>query len=224
LIRRVLSDVDWDRLEAEFADVDAESGVGPPLADRILAVIDQRHARRAVVVALAAVMLVAAITVSVLVVVLPDRVPAGPGAGFRAAVVVNPEFVTHAQIYAAALSGGVAAPQSVRRVWVSDRICRAIPTSLTASACTDARIPPSVQRQVIALLGPRVRFAATSPPRPSPDAPVVRFGGLVVHGERAELGMETRCGPLCAEGQTLVLRERNGQWRVSGSVGPSWVS
>ena len=103
MTRRVVGDVDWERLEAEFADADAESGAAASLADRILAAVKARRARRRVLSVVAGMMIAAGLVVSVLLAVLPGGAPSGPAAGAGGV-----DTATRAQIYAAALRGAVA--------------------------------------------------------------------------------------------------------------------
>ena len=226
MTRRVLADVDWERFEAEFADLDAELDTGSPLADRILAAVRARRTRRRVLTVVAGAMSAAGLVVSVLLVVLPGLAPTGPGAA-------GPGIAARAHIYAAALNdvlapnaapamghgavvGGPAAPQRLpRHIWVSNRICGAGTTSRTAASCAGAHIPRSVQRRVIALLKSRVRFTAAPNRGRSGERSVVQFGGLAVRGRHAALAIRT-CAPLCELWHTMRLREKAGQWQVAG--------
>jgi hypothetical protein len=215
--------VDWEALEAEFADIDAEIADGWVLPQQVAAAAHRRR-RRAVLCAVVAAMVVTSAVVSVLLVLLPNRPISPAGQQFVRPAMARLSAVTLASIYAAALAGPRPHPLA-RRVWVASTICRSIPTTPKAAACADGLIPSAVQRRVETLLGPRLRFASKPPvPRRPGDAPVVEFGRLDVRGDQAWLGVETLCGPLCGEGQTLVLRLRGGYWRVTGSVGPRWVS
>jgi hypothetical protein len=215
--------VDWEALEAEFADIDAELADGWVLPEQVAAAAHRRR-RQVVLYCVIAAMVVAAALVSMLLVLLPTRPISTAAQPSVRPAASAPSAPTQASVYAAVLTGprrqGI-----VRPVWVASSICRSIPTTPKAATCADAAIPPAVQRKVEELLGPQLRFTASPPlPRHPGDAPVVEFGRLDVRGDWARLGIETFCGPVCGEGQTLVLRLRGGHWRVTGSVGPRWVS
>jgi hypothetical protein len=207
--------VDWDRLEAEFADIAAVGDDDvPSLADRIVATARRRRATRASSAAAVAVVLVGAWLGAGLFVGLHGR---------TATTLRRPASSNRAEIYAAALSGG-RYPLS-RPVWVSTRICDALPTVPRFRACSAGTIPSEVQRRVVALVGPRLRFAARPPaPRRPSDPPVVQFGTLVMGAKQARLGIDTLCGTWCGAGEILLLRRQDGRWRAVGTVGPRWVS
>jgi hypothetical protein len=127
-------------------------------------------------------------------------------------------------IYAAAIGGG-RTPEPVRaQIFVRDHTCGSVPLR-RGVPCSDTPIPVDVQRMVRKLLGTRVQFS-DHPPNPSGsgDPTVIVFGDLRVTGHRATLGMELLCGPLRGNGRTLVLTRRAGQWQVTGSTGPEWIS
>jgi hypothetical protein len=208
--------VDWDRLEAEFADLPGAAGadVGPSLADRIVATARRKHATRASSAAAVAALVAGVWLGAGLFVGLHERHPAS---------FLREGSANRAEIYAAALSGG-RYPLS-RPLWVRTRICAAIPRVPRFPACSGGTIPADVQRRVIALLGPRLRFAARPPaPHRTGDVPVVQFGTLMLHPTQARLGIETLCGTSCGAGETLLLRRQGGRWQAVGTVGPRWVS
>jgi hypothetical protein len=129
-----------------------------------------------------------------------------------------------AQIYAAALVGGPSSSKSPVRIYVRDHVCTAVPTN-PGVQCDDRPISAEVQRSVRKLLGNKVEFVAhTQAPRRQGVSAVIVFGALTVTGAHATLGMEVLCGPLCGQGETLVLTRRDGRWRVTGTTGPEWIS
>jgi len=218
--RLVVLDVDWERLEAEFADVadPAAREVDGRLVDRIVATARRRHVRRAGLIGGVAALLVAVVVgVALTAVLVPDRRPAMDAVGR--------DFATQAQIYAAALRAGL---HSSQPVWVHSSACVSRASRLAAGPsrpCADRLIPAPVRAQVRAALGGDVRFAAHPPvPNRVGDPPVVQLGPLVLTGAQARLGIAMRCGLRCTEGETLVLRRQDGRWHVTGSVGPRWVS
>jgi hypothetical protein len=207
---------------------------GPPereaglVADRVISALRRRRQRRSAV--LGAGLLIAAVAVAV-----PLLSGAGGGDGTAAAdgtrgpstspgtsmVLASAE---RGAIYAAAIGGG-RTPEAVRaQIFVRDHICGSVPLN-PGVPCSDSPIPADVQRVVHNLLGNRVRFSA-HPPNPSGSGgpTVIVFGDLHVTGNRATLGIELFCGPLCGSGRTLVLTQRAGQWQVTGSTGPEWIS
>lgn len=220
--------MDWERLEAEFADVadPAARALDGGLVDRIVATARRRHLRRAGLIGGVAALLVAVVVgVALTAVVVPNRRPAADLVGGAALATRESDSGTRAQIYAAALRAEL---HPGRPVWVNSSACVSVPSTLAALGnrpCADRLVPASVRAQVRAALGGQVRFAAHPPvPNRAADPPVVQFGPLVVTGAQARLGIAMRCGLRCTEGETLVLRRHDGQWGVTGSVGPRWVS
>ncbi|WP_375482849.1 hypothetical protein [uncultured Jatrophihabitans sp.] len=187
-------------------------------ADLLLDEVEQRR-RGWLLVTLG--VLVSALAVAVPT-VLSDRTstsadgpgPAGDGPARQAAV------------YVAALSGGPAPHRLARRVYVRDRQCADV-VSVAVSRCHGPAVPQQVQRRVSQVLGPAVVFRTDPPTSSETGVPVVTFGPLRVGGRSghviARLQMETQCGSLCGQGQTLVLRWHRGRWYVSGTTGPQWV-
>lgn len=214
--------IDWQRLEQEMADLHRSERI----ADRIVHAARRQRTRRGVLLTGGVLALAAAVAVPLLA--SPDGGRAGRdaagGTGFgdtsvHTAVHTAVSGPVQAAIYAAALSG------AARPIWVRNHICDQVPASPATPQCRDAPIPVAVQRQVVDLLGGAVRFAGQpSVPELPRGGTVVGFGPLRVRGDRARLGMETVCGGLCGQGETLVLRMRDGRWQVAGSVGPRWVS
>jgi hypothetical protein len=210
--------VDWERLEAEFA-------AGPALADRIVATARRQRACRAASVTAVATLLTGASVTTGLLVAMRGRPAAVSTTLARPVRTAQADQSAQASIYAAALSGDRRSPRLAQPIWVSSRICFSVPTVPSPAKCADQVIPASVRHSVIALLGPKLHFAADPPtPRRADDPVVIQFGRLQVRTNNARLGVEMLCGPGCGEGQTLVLRSHGDRWHVAGSVGPRWVS
>lgn len=212
--------VDWDRLEREL-DGAWSFPAGRPAVRRLLPL------------AVAAIVVVGAVAAAAVVVLsrhpgsvpkTPSR-PVPPVAGKIPPTTAAAPAGTRAAIYAAVLSGGSAARPLRRPVWVRSAVCAAVPAGPSAADCAGAPIPAEVRRQVVAILGTNVQFAA-DPPAPSGpgDAPVFQFGRLTLRGDAARVGVETRCGPRCGEGETLRLQFVDAAWRVVGTAGTEWVS
>jgi hypothetical protein len=214
--------IDWERLEAEIA----ETAMHEDIADRVLRAARRRRRRRQAVLGAAATIAVGAAVAPALLLGSAEHTrsaESGPHpVGVPRAALGGSSI--RAQIYAAALAGGPD-PQPLRgRLYVHDRVCVTVPEQ-AAAACTGAIIRAEVQRDVTVLLGPQVRFSGTPPgPDRLGDPSVVTFGRLTVHGAEARLGLQVTCGPLCGVGETLVLRRRGGQWQVTGTIGPRWIS
>lgn len=209
--------IDWQRLEQEMADLHHSERI----ADRIVRAAHRQRAWRGVLLGAGAAAVAAAVAVPLLV-GGSDR-PGPPTSGVYPMAGASPHGAVstevQAAIYAAALS------DTARPVWVRNHVCNQVPTSPATSHCRDAPIPRAVQHAVVDLLGRAVHFAANPPiPRTPRAGSIVGFGRLQLHGDSARLGMETVCGGLCGQGETLTLRLRDGRWQVSGSVGPRWVS
>jgi hypothetical protein len=97
--------------------------------------------------------------------------------------------------------------------------------ALRQPPCSPVPIPTSIQDQVSGALGPDVIFTAKPPTRLSPGGPiVVTLGAPHIVGDRATVAVETNCGPLCGEGQILVLGRRGDAWVRTGTTGQSWIS
>lgn len=211
--------IDWQRLEQEMAELHHSERI----ADRIVRAAHRQRIRRGVLLAAGAAVAAAAVAVPLLGGPADRSGPAQPASGAYPMAGASPggsvPSGVQAAIYAAALS------DAVPPVWVRSSICNEVPTSPATPRCRDAVIPRAVQHAVVGLLGRAVRFAADPPvPRTPRAGSVVGFGRLQVSGDSARLGMETVCGGLCGQGETLTLRLRDGRWQVSGSVGPRWVS
>ena len=171
------------------------------------------------------------ITLGLLVAMLAATVPfalPGRATGARTAQrTVQLDAATRADVYVAALSGGPVPHRLLRRVYVRDHLCADV-VSVPVSRCHGPAVPPQVQARVRAVLGPAVTFGDDPPVPARTGIPVVTFGPLRagVAGGRttARLQMETVCGRVCGQGQTLVLRHYRGRWQVSGTTGPQWLS
>jgi hypothetical protein len=126
-----------------------------------------------------------------------------------------------AQIYAVAID---AVAPGRATVSARIRICRAPANRMPGQRCADGVIPIDVRRRIVALLGGRVNFVQN---RPSParrgDPPVIVLGRSPVGGATATLDVDVRCGPMCGQGETLVLSRSGGAWQVTGRSG-IWVS
>jgi hypothetical protein len=129
-----------------------------------------------------------------------------------------------AAIYAAALihrsTGSVHAD-----VYVRDQVCATV-ISKPGSQCADSAVPTRVRRELAQLLPFPVHFVAQRwGPRTGWVKSLIVFGSLTItQPDRATLGIETLCGPLCGDGKTLVLARTGDGWRVTGQTGPDWIS
>jgi hypothetical protein len=124
----------------------------------------------------------------------------------------------------AALSWGRDPQLAEDDVYVRDRVCESMITE-PGSQCDDGPIPVDVQRQVGSLTGYPVHFVRLPRSPENVHAPaLVIFGALAIVEDRATLGMEILCGPLCGQGRTLVLARTAAGWQVTGSTGPEWIS
>ena len=205
---------DWEELDP-----------GPRLADRVLSRVRRKQARRigwAVGLALFAAVAVA------LPLAWPSR-DAGPTSAQATRGPLrhpNPvagtqsDVAERAEIYAAALAG-LAGPH--RPVQVRNEVCAE--SAGPDDGCGEGVIPAAIVREVERRLPGQVRFVAhpRSPYR-SGDPAVVTFGQLEITGPRATLRRELLCGSLCGDGETLILRQLDGRWQVTGTQGPEWVS
>jgi hypothetical protein len=133
-------------------------------------------------------------------------------------------FSDQAAIYAAALRHH-SAPDTPTEVLVHDHVCATV-ISKPGSQCLDSAIPMSVRREVAQLLPFPVRFVAQRwGPRTGRATSLIVFGTLTINGgAAATLGVETLCGPMCGEGETLVLARSATGWRVTGTTGPAWIT
>jgi hypothetical protein len=78
-----------------------------------------------------------------------------------------------------------------------------------------------VSRQV----GSAVRFVSRPPVALPPGrSRLAVLGRAQLAGSRATVPVTVLCGPMCGEGETLVLTRSGGQWRVTGRSGPDWVT
>jgi hypothetical protein len=213
------------------ADPALDEELDEALADRVVAAGRRRQRQRWAVAAAVTLAIGAAVAIPGLVASGehtggtvaqrggPAVDPAG-GASGPAVDPAGPGVSVQAQIYAAALTndGGPRA-----RLLVRDHICTSVPRA--PADCDSGPIPVAVQREVTALAGGHIHFVRNArAPEGNGEPALIVFGDLVVTGSRATLGMETLCGPLCGQGQTFVLAERQGQWRVTGMTGPSWIN
>ncbi len=97
--------------------------------------------------------------------------------------------------------------------------------ALRQPPCPPAPIPDSVQAQVVSALGPEVVFTAKPPTRLSlRNQIVVTLGAPKIADDRATVTVETNCGPLCGEGEVVVLARRGAGWVRTGTTGPHWIS
>lgn len=206
--------IDWARHENELA-----SGRSAQIADDVMASARRRH-RRWVATGAACVAMLA------LAIALPVAFGAGTPAAVSGSGAARPPAggpSDRAKIYAVVIAGRSTGPIRGRPVNVLDHVCAGVPDEPTTD-CTGAPIPVSVQREVVAVLGRRVHFVADARWPTDRDQPrVVGFGELIVDGDRATVGAESMCGPLCGTGETLQLTKRAGTWAVTGSIG-HWIS
>lgn len=203
----------------EWEELDA----APTLADRVLARVRRRQARRLGWTVGAALLMAFAVALPI---AWPSREagPAtaeatrGPAPMPNGGTSTQSPVVERAEIYAAVLSGLAG---SHRVVQVQARVCADEPSG--ATRCT--AIPAAVVREVDRRLPGQVRFVEhpRSPFR-SGDPAVVTFGRLDVTGARATLHRDLVCGSLCGQGETLILSRVDGRWQVTGTEGPDWVS
>jgi hypothetical protein len=214
--------MDWDGGDRPPADMD--------LAERAIAAAQRRRTRRTVIVGAG---LLAAFTAVAIPVLSGLSTGNGAEADPTRPVDASRYVPTHtvaapasarARIYAAALTNGPHPQRIDAPLYVRDQVCATVVTK-PGAPCDDAAIPVAVQREVSRLVGPTVRFAANPRvPLDAGDRAVIVFGRLTIKGDGATLGIEVLCGPLCGQGQTLVLSERVGQWRVTGTTGAEWIS
>jgi hypothetical protein len=221
--------VDWDGSD--------EPGVDEELVFRVVSEARRRRARRAALWVAGVLAAVGVVAVPLLL-VWPDRHVASqalratptttPAGASRVERPIPVHWVgTRAQIYAAVLSH-LAKSQPGREpaaVDVQSVTCHAVASRPAGGECRDSTIPVEVQQQVRQILGGRVRFVPPAAGVQSTDQPqVVVFGELTIDADRASLGVEARCGPMCGAGWTLTLNRRHGAWQVTGRTGPSWIS
>jgi len=128
-----------------------------------------------------------------------------------------------AQIYAAALRE---VSPGTTDVYIRIHTCDSAARFPASDDCLDARLPDDVQRDLDALVPANVSFVEQRVnPVEVDDPPLVIFGALEESGSTAKLGYELMCGPLCGQGETLLLtRQADGRWQVTGREGPSWIS
>jgi hypothetical protein len=214
--------IDWDRLEAEIADL----AVHDEIADDVVRSVKRRRRRRALIGAAAVAVVTATVVPAVLLWSGGDHAPAAAGRPPTASAQhgYGAGESTRAAIYTAALAGG-SDPQPLHGlVYVRARVCVAV-AGRPRTACGGHAISAGVQAEVRRLLGPQVRFVDAPPdPEQLGDPSVVTFGRLQVRGAAAQLGMQVLCGPLCGQGTLLVLKKRAGHWQVTGTTGPRWIS
>jgi hypothetical protein len=201
-------------------DID-ESDAGEELADRVVSRVGRRRTRRRVVTGVA---VAAVVAVALLFQSGGGGAPAASGGSDVVHTTRSaPSVSERAQIYVAALSRHLHPGAARVPIYVHSSVCRSVASA--PAGCDDGGIPVDVQREVTAMLGDAVRFIPQAPnPQGVEDPAVITFGELVVAGDHATLGMQTLCGPLCGQGQTLVLAKAQGTWRVTGTTGPEWIS
>ena len=167
------------------------------------------------------------VLVSALAVTVPFALSTRASGGTGDPAPAGNRAATQAALYVAALSGGPAPHRLTHRIYVRDRECADV-VSMPVSHCHGSSVPTTVQRRVRGVLGPAVVFAVDPPSPTVTGIPVVTFGPLrprsPVGRVAVHLQMQTVCGALCGQGQTLVLRRHDGRWQVSGTTGPEWVS
>jgi hypothetical protein len=108
-------------------------------------------------------------------------------------------------------------------LWVRDRLCDHLIELDKRGPCPSAPIPVELQIEIRGLVGSHVHFVA-EPPQASLEHPVVVLGAVRRTGDRAELAVDTQCGPLCGRGDTLILRRTASGWHTVGHTGLSWIS
>jgi hypothetical protein len=201
-------------------DID-ESDAGEELADRVVSRVGRRRTRRRVVTGVA---VAAVVAVALLFLSGGGGAPAASGGSDVVPTTRSaPSVSERAQIYVAALSRNLHPGVARVPIYVHSHVSRSVATA--PAGCDDGGIPVDVQREVTAMLGDAVRFIPQAPnPQGVEDPAVITFGELVVAGDHATLGTQTLCGPLCGQGQTLVLAKAQGTWRVTGTAGPEWIS
>jgi hypothetical protein len=211
-------------------DAAGEPPVEELLADRVVAAGSRRRHRRSAWI-VGGVLAVAVAVALPLLTARGHRPPvaaAAPApAGESASALIGgtgSHFSDQAAIYAAVLIHG-SAPSVPRAANVADHVCATV-ISKPGSRCADAPVPESVRRELAQILPFPVHFL---PQRSVPGTgrvnPLIVFGTLTVtHRNRATLGVETLCGPMCGEGETLVLARTAAGWRVTGTTGIAWIS
>jgi hypothetical protein len=187
--------------------------VGGELAGRAMSAAHRRRLRRFAWLGSAGVVLACAATVTLL---LDSGASDGTGG--------SDDVSDRAEIYAAALvHGGYGEPGAGPSRVIRIAICETVDQQPAGEDCNDGQIPIEVQRQVCSLVDVQFVEHIASPQRPG-DSAIIVFGALSVQDDHAMLGMEYLCGPLCGQGQTLILAKTDGTWRVTGTTGPAWIS
>ena len=127
-----------------------------------------------------------------------------------------------ADIYAAVIGGG----EKFGDLWIVDQICPDAGEPVDHKGCT-----PMSSDLKAALLErfPAARF--TSDPQPMQDR-LMEKGGATINwvgpvagsGDTVQVSSGYWCGGLCGSGGTRVVEFKNGEWKVTGSVGGTWIS
>jgi hypothetical protein len=159
---------------------------------------------------------------SALLVLTAAAVLAGCSSSARAPGTTRPPHLSDAAAVFVAVLGGGSANGSVRTYVYDHTVCS---QALRQPPCAPVPIPGGVQHEVGTVLGPEVIFTAQPPTRLSPGGPVVvTLGAPRIDGDRATVTVETNCGPLCGEGQIVVLARRGSGWVRTGTTGAHWIS
>jgi len=127
-----------------------------------------------------------------------------------------------ADIYAAVIGGG----EKYGDLWIVDQICPDAGQPSDHKGCT----PMSADLKAALLERfPAARF--TSDPQPMQDR-LMEKGGVTINwvgpmvgsGDTVQVPSGYWCGGLCGSGGIKVVEFKNGEWKVTGSVGGTWVS
>jgi hypothetical protein len=136
-----------------------------------------------------------------------------------------------ARLYAAALGGpddrNVAS--KLRRVtYLVAQFCTGMIDIEKRGPCRPGPIPAGLQRYLQRLMGPGLRIT-DDPPVPRltrriGGTVIVQLGRADVHGTRALVAVDYHCGPVCGQGETLVLTRTSHAWAITGHSGQAWIS
>jgi hypothetical protein len=140
-----------------------------------------------------------------------------------------PSVSEAALIYAAVLGGHSDTASGLRRiVYLRDRFCTGMVSIDKRGPCEPGPIPPALRRELGRLVGPNLRITANPPPPGRPYSTSrsvdVQLGTITRVGPTARVAVDWHCGPMCGQGETLVLGKRGGTWVVTGRTGFSWIS
>jgi hypothetical protein len=136
-----------------------------------------------------------------------------------------------ARLYAAALGGpdrGNVASKMRRVTYLIAHFCTGMIAIDRRGPCNAGPIAPGLQRELLRVMGPGLRIT-DNPPQPQlkgrmGGTVIVQFGSADVHGNEARVAVDYRCGPLCGQGETLVLTRTGEVWTITGHTGRSWIS